>query len=200
MLLQVAGQDATEAFYNLHRNEVLTQYKSLYIGTIEGETPQVIEYKPGDLSTVPYGEPLWLTPQFKSPYYNDSHRRFQKALREFVDIHITPEAQQKEKDGTLISQELITKMGDAGVLACRLGPGKHLHNRKILGGVIDGKEYDYFHDLIVTQELARPNARGFQDGNMAGMTIGLSAVHQFCKDDALKQRISDEVLSGKKKM
>ena len=61
-----------------------------------------------------------------------------------------------------ISQELIDKMADNGVLAMRLGPGKHLHGRNIMDGAVDGKEFDYFHDMIVGQELARPAARGFQ--------------------------------------
>ena len=72
MLRQVAGQDATQAFYNLHRNEVLQQYSALCVGTIEGETPEVIELQPGDLSQVPYAEPLWLRPQFRNVYYNES--------------------------------------------------------------------------------------------------------------------------------
>ena len=55
VLEQVAGQDATEAFYNLHRQEVLQQYASLCLGTIEGEKPEVIEQHAGDLSQVPYG-------------------------------------------------------------------------------------------------------------------------------------------------
>ena len=67
VLQQVAGQDATEAFYNLHRHEVLQDYSKLCIGTIEGEKPEVIETQPGDLSQVPYAEPLWLAPQFKNP-------------------------------------------------------------------------------------------------------------------------------------
>lgn len=50
VLKQVAGQDATEAFYNLHRQEVLQKYESLCIGTIEGERSQVLEHKAGDLS------------------------------------------------------------------------------------------------------------------------------------------------------
>lgn len=63
---------------------------------------------------------------------------------------------------TVISQELIDKMAETNILALRLGPGKHLHGRKILGGAVEGKEVDYFHDLIVGQELTRPAARGFQ--------------------------------------
>lgn len=117
---------------------------------------------------MPYAEPLWLTPQFKTPYYNDSHRRLQKAFRTFVDQDIYPEAQEKEADGTYISQELVDKMAANHTLAMRLGPGKHLHGKRLVGDV-DGKDFDYFHDLIIAQELSRANARGFQDGNMAGM-------------------------------
>jgi len=200
VLAQVAGQDATQAFYNLHRHEVLQQYASLCIGAVEGEKPEVVDPQPGELSRVPYAEPLWLTPQFKSPYYNDSHRRLQKAMRVFVDEHVTPEAKEREKDGKYISQELIDKMAETNILATRLGPGKHLHGRKILGDVMDGKDFDYFHDLVVSQELTRHNQRGFQDGNMAGMTISLTAVRQWCNDDELRERVTEEVLSGKKKM
>lgn len=200
VLTQIAGQDATAAFYNLHRHEVLQKYSDLCIGTVEGETPEVIDQKAGDLSQVPYAEPLWLTPVFKSPYYNDSHRRLQKAMRLFVDEHVTPEAQQKELDGTYVSQELIDKMAEQNVLAMRLGPGKHLHGRKLCGGAVDGKDFDYFHDLVVSQELVRVNSRGFQDGNMAGMTISLTAVRQWLNNDALKERITQECLSGKKKI
>ena len=170
VLRQVAGQDATEAFYNLHRHEVLQQYKALCIGTLEGEKPEAIDHKPGDLSTVPYAEPLWLNPEFYSPYYTEGHKKFQRAVREFVDTHIVPEAAEKEKDGTYISQELIDKMADVNLLACRLGPGKHLKGRKIFGGVVKGEEYDYFHDMVQCQEMCRTGARGFNDGNMAGHT------------------------------
>ncbi|KAJ5811342.1 hypothetical protein N7474_007643 [Penicillium riverlandense] len=201
VLAQVAGQDATTEFYNLHRQEVLEKYREdLCIGTIEGEKPEVIEPTIGALSPVPYAEPLWLRPQFKSPYYKESHRRLQKAVREFTDQYVTPEAQEKERDGTYISQELIDRMAETNILAMRLGPGKHLHNRKLLGGAVDGKEFDYLHDLVVSQELVRANARGFQDGNMAGLAISLTAVQQWLRDPALKERVTEEVLSGQKKM
>lgn len=82
VLNQVAGQDATQAFYNLHRHEVLQQFSELCIGTIEGETPEVIDSKPGDLSQVPYAEPLWLAPQFKNPYYSE------KSVDIYGSIHL----------------------------------------------------------------------------------------------------------------
>lgn len=200
VLQQVAGQDATTAFYNLHRQEVLTKYSDLAIGTIEGASPQVIVPKAGDLSTVPYGEPLWLTPAFKNPYYNESHHKLRKAMREFVDTHLTPEAIECESTGRSISQEMIDRMADLGILHMRLGPGKHLHGVNLLNGAVKGEDFDYFHDLIVGQELSRTMQRGFSDGNMAGMTIGLTAVLNFCKDPAFKKQIADSVFSGKKKL
>lgn len=199
VLQQFAGQDATQAFYNLHRHEVLVKYADLCIGTLQGEKSEVIEPHPGDLSQVPYAEPIWLTPAFKSPYYNDSHRKLRKAVREFVDRDVYPEAQEKEADGTYISQELTDKMAANNLLAMRLGPGKHLHGKKLIGDV-KGEEFDYFHDLIVAQELSRANARGFQDGNMAGMMISLTAVRQWLNNDALKEKVTQECLSGKKFM
>lgn len=53
-------------------------------------------------------------------------------------------------------------MAEKNILALRLGPGKHLHGRNILDGAVEGKDVDFFHDMIVGQELTRPAARGFQ--------------------------------------
>lgn len=200
VLRQVAGQDATVAFYNLHRHEVLAKYDDLCVGTVAGEEPQVITPKPGDLSPVPYAEPLWLTPHYKSPYYTDSHRRLQKAIRIFTEEVVTPEAQACEADGKYISQDLIEKMSRAGILHMRLGPGKHLHGVELLGGAVKGEEFDYFHDLIMAQEGVRANARGFQDGSLAGMVIGLPCIMNFMKDQVRKKAIMNEVFSGKKKL
>ncbi|KAL7909067.1 acyl-CoA dehydrogenase/oxidase [Trichoderma velutinum] len=200
VLKQIAGQDATSAFYNLHRHEVLSRYTDLAIGTIQGEKPEVITPQPGDLSPVPYAEPLWLTPNFKSPYFKDSHRKLRHAVRVFTEEVIKPEALECEATGRTISQEVIDKMSQAGILHMRLGPGKHLHGVNMLNNVVKGEEFDYFHDLVACQEMCRPMMRGFQDGNMAGMTIGLTAVLNFAKNETWKKKIADEVFSGKKKL
>ena len=200
VLQQIAGRDATKDFYNLHRHEVLRKYASLRIGAVAGETPEVVDMPPGALSTVPYAEPLWLRPEFRSPYFGDSHRRLQRAFRRFVDEVITPEAQQKEADGTYISQALIDKMAAANVIGMRLGPGKHLHGLTLLGGVA-GEEFDYFHDLVVAQEMSRSNARGFQDGNLAGLVISLTAVRNYLPNNVpLRERVTRECMSGEKKI
>lgn len=72
-LSRKVGQDATEAFYGLHRHDVLErpQYARLQIGVVEGETPKLYGKVPGAHSLVPYGEPTWLSKGFNSPYYKE---------------------------------------------------------------------------------------------------------------------------------
>ncbi|KAB8532554.1 hypothetical protein FH972_025499 [Carpinus fangiana] len=199
VLNQVGGQDATQAFFNLHRYEVLEKYESLRIGTLKDEKPEVVVRPAGGLSPVPYAEPAWLTPQFKSPYYNETHRSLRAALRKFVDLYVTPEAQEKENDGTYISQKLVDRMAETNILAMRLGPGEHIHNRTLIGNV-PGEKFDYFHDMLVAQELSRASARGFQDGNLSGLMISLTAVRQWLKNKPLREKVTEECLSGKKYM
>lgn len=68
-----AGQDATEQFFSLHRYEVLNkpQYQRLIVGKVEGEESQIYDRIVGEVSTVPYGEPTWLSPGYHSPYYTE---------------------------------------------------------------------------------------------------------------------------------
>ena len=67
-------------------------------------------------SQVPFAEPPWLA-GLPSPYFNESHRKLQRAVREFVDEHVKPEAQEKELDGTFVSQELVDKMAANNLMA-----------------------------------------------------------------------------------
>lgn len=200
VLRQVAGQDATAAFYNLHRHEVLSRYPSLVVGTVAGESAQVITPRPGDLSPVPYAEPLWLTPPFRSPFYDESHHRIRRACREFTDLHLAPEAAECEATGRYISQDLVDRMERNGLLRMRLGPGPHLSGRDLFAGAVAGDDFNYLHMLILAQELARTMTRGFQDGNMAGMTIGLTPILHFMREGPVKSHVCDEVFSGRSKM
>ena len=69
----VAGQDATEAFYGLHRHEVLErpQYARLQIGVLRDEQSVITGRLVGGLSSVPFAEPTYLTKGFHSPYYTE---------------------------------------------------------------------------------------------------------------------------------
>lgn len=108
----LAGKDATQIFFGLHRHEVLlrTQYKRLQIGTVVGQKELVKAPTPGELSRVPYGEPTWLTKGYFSPYYTENHRKFQTAIRHFFQTVVAPESAKCEESGKKISQEVVDKM------------------------------------------------------------------------------------------
>lgn len=67
--------------------------------------------------------------------------------------------------------------------AMRLGPGKHLHGRTLAEGIVKPEEFDYLHELVINQELVRHGQRGYGDGLLAGMVIGLPPVLNFGSDE-----------------
>lgn len=64
--------------------------------------------------------------------------------------------------------------------AMRMGPGKHLQGLTLMNGTVTPEEvgfmrivfqigshkfqFDYFHELIITQEFVRTGNRGYGDG------------------------------------
>ncbi|KAK4704050.1 hypothetical protein P7C70_g2172, partial [Phenoliferia sp. Uapishka_3] len=199
---EVAGKDATEAFFGLHRAEVLNKYGRYIIGTLDTGKPRYILPTPGALSPVPFGEPAWLSEGFSSPYYNDGHRALQKYMRDFTDEYVKPEAAAHEKSGERPTVELVQKMGSELINHMRMGPSKLLKGLTLPGG-IKGEDFEFrlayvfWFRQIVTQELVRTGTRGYADGLQGGMVIGLPPVMNF-GSDALKAKIIPDVLAGRK--
>lgn len=84
--------------------------------------------------------------------------------------------------------------------AMRMGPGPHLKGRTLMNGVVTPEEFDYFHEVIITQELSRTGTRSFNDGNLGGMVIGLPAVLLHARNEAVRSRVTEECLSGRKQI
>ncbi len=83
--------------------------------------------------------------------------------------------------------------------AMRMGPGPHLQGRTLMDGSVTPEEFDYFHEMIITQELCRTATRSFNDGNLGGMVIGLPAV-LYHAQAPVRQRVAEECLSGAKRI
>ena len=128
IIADVSGTDATEAFWALHRQEVLVKWADrLRVGKIEGydEDDDVDSLR--EISNVPYAEHA-VEAGFESPYYTDSHVDFRERVREWVydTLYKSGIAEKMEESGEKVPDELCIQMGKVGVLAGRLGPGKHL--------------------------------------------------------------------------
>lgn len=143
------------------------QYARLQIGKIAGQEEQIKPPVPGELSKVPYAEPTWLSPGYFSPYYTENHRRFHKAVRDFFETVVAPESARCEESGKHISQEVVDKLAyvstlfpfvlivicygtcsENNIISMRLGPGKHLKGRTLMGGIVKSEEFDYFHEVM----------------------------------------------------
>ncbi|KAF5371965.1 hypothetical protein D9615_008065 [Tricholomella constricta] len=195
----VAGKDATQVFFGLHRQEVLfkPQYTRLQIGKIQGQEETIRPLAPGELSQVPYAEPTWLSKGYYSPYYTEGHRKFQVAARRFFMEVIQPESVKCEESGKRISQEVVDQMSEANIMAMRLGPGKHLKGRTLLGGVVKPEEFDYFHEGIIHAELSRVSSRAVVDGLLAGLVIGVPPILNYGTPEVIAKVVPD-ALAGKK--
>lgn len=105
---------------------------------------------------VPFSEAPWLS-GFPSPYYNDSHRRWQKACRAFITENLTKHALEWER-AELVPAEVYQTFAKANMLIPALPAPlpvewlKKLGVTEMLGGIsID--EWDYTHTAIYVSEV-----------------------------------------------
>jgi len=208
VILNLAGKDATKQFNMFHKAEqVLGQYgPKLYIGELAGAggaaTPagKKTDKKPKHINAfgeqIPYGDPTWYQ-EWESPYYNESHRRFRAAVREFCEKNINPFCHEWD-EAKKLPKELYKKMYEAGILpgvAGSVWPTKYV-GANIAGGV-KPEEWDAFHELILTDEVARCGSGGVLWGLYGGLSIGLPPVLNHGSEE-LKQRVAVPCLKGEK--
>lgn len=198
VLEELAGNDCTTEFYELHRHEVLAKYPKLKVGRLADAKP--LQAADGALSQVPFAE----IPAFQgqsSPFFNDSHRRFQKAVRQFVDKELVPIAAAKDLSGQYPERELQQKLGMAGMMVVRMGPGPWLKEAQAMGIKIPGdvapEEFDYFHEMLAHQEISRLGLPGFIDSLGAGWLISAPAIYHF-GSPRIRDTIGKQLLKGDK--
>jgi len=141
---------------------------------------------------VPFGDPAWYQ-SYNSLYYNDTHRVLRKQFREFTDEHLMDNVHDWDEAGQ-IPQEIYNKAGEMGVLALCIG---RPWPKEYVGPCPWGFEPDYFHELVLYDELCRVGSAGFLWGIAGGTTIGLPPVYHRAQKD-VKDRIVPDVLNGKK--
>lgn len=116
-------------------------------------------------------------------------------MRKFITEVVAPDAQACEENGKRPSKSVLDQMAANGMNRMRMGPGKHLHGRDLMG--VPGEKFDYFHELIVNQEFALCGGRGYVDGCQGHMVIGLPPIMNYC-EEPMKTQVMDEVLDGHK--
>eukprot|EP01096_Ripella_sp_DP13-Kostka_P010118 TRINITY_DN393_c0_g1_i1.p1 TRINITY_DN393_c0_g1~~TRINITY_DN393_c0_g1_i1.p1 ORF type:complete len:597 (+),score=292.92 TRINITY_DN393_c0_g1_i1:148-1791(+) len=145
---------------------------------------------------IPFGDPVWYQDWY-SPYYNESHRRFRAAVRDFVDREITPFCHEWD-EAKAVPRELWAKSAAAGLLPCCIGPPwpTEFVGTKIAGGVTP-EEFDAFHEFILLDELSRCGSGGVLWAVSGGLSIGLPPVLHF-GSEFLRNKVGKPCLSGEK--
>jgi len=141
---------------------------------------------------VAFGDPYWYRSKMVSPYYNSSHHQFRALVREWVENEIMPFCNEWDEAKAMPVRELLTKAAASGWLPAIVGlpwPEKYAKNPFGL--------FDYFHEMILHDELARCGSGGVLWGLSGGLAIGLPPVLKFASQE-LKNRIVPEVFSGEK--
>ena len=110
---------------------------------------------------------------WNSPYHNDTHREFQRRVREHM-IEIKKLGEPYEISGRTIKKHVWPKFAKNGGLALQTGFSKYLSGVKIYG--FNATDLDHFHESIFNQELGRAAIPGFFDGICAGCSIGLVTI------------------------
>jgi len=107
-------------------------------------------------ASVPFADPPWLN-GIPSPYYTDSHRRWQKTCRSFIEPYFGQHGLAWEKAGHA-PPDLFLKFAQAGFIVPNLPaplPVKELQSAGIheLPGGLKLEEFDYLHYAIYTTEV-----------------------------------------------
>ncbi|CAJ1378947.1 unnamed protein product [Effrenium voratum] len=140
----------------------------------------------------PFGDPSWYQ-AYNTPYYNDSHKKFRKIMREYVDEHIMSNVHDWDEKG-VIPKEMYLEAGKQGTLGLCIG---RPWPEKYFGPSPWGFEPDYFHELIMYDEMSRTGSVGFQWGIAGGTTLGLPPVYHHGSEE-LKQRVMPACVKGEK--
>lgn len=121
----------------------------------------------------------------RSPFYDESHAAVADTVRRFVAAEITPHIDQWEADGEL-PRALHRKAAAAGILGLGYPEEYGGHSR----------DFDIFHSLTQSEELARPGAGGLTASLMTH-GIGLPPILALGSEE-MKRRIAPAVLAGEK--
>ncbi|KAI9827459.1 MAG: hypothetical protein M1832_004808 [Thelocarpon impressellum] len=150
---------------------------------------------------VPFSEPPWLN-GLPSPYYNESHRRWQKICRAFIDENLTQHAMNWEREEA-VPDEVWHKFAAANFLVPSLPAPLPVQWLKKLGvhempGGLKVEDWDYIHTAIYTDEMNRSGLAGPPASLTTGMAFGVPPLIKF-GSKALQERFLPDLLLGKKR-
>ncbi|KAL1621329.1 hypothetical protein SLS56_009269 [Neofusicoccum ribis] len=149
----------------------------------------------------PFAEPPWLA-GLPSPYHSESHRRWQRDIRAFIEQNLLQHAFEWEREET-VPEHVFETFAKANMLLPNLPAPlpaawlRELGITELLGG-LKVEEFDYIHNAIYNDEMARAGLAGPSGSLTVGMAFGVPPIIKF-GDRQLQERFLPELLTGKKR-
>ncbi|KAL1858576.1 hypothetical protein Plec18170_002776 [Paecilomyces lecythidis] len=225
ILQRVAGKDASKQFWKYHNEGILKKYKGkLQIGSLDSkkaaaapapapakkEAPKAAPAaaaaatpaKPvealepyGDL--IPFADPSWYQ-GYRSPYFNETHAALRAEVREWVETELEPYVNEWE-EAKRVPETIYKQLGEKGYLAGLLGVGYPEHLAKKRVPSVPPEKWDFFHEMIITDEIARTGSGGLVWNLLGGFGIGCPPLIKYGKKE-LVDRIAPGILAGDKRI
>jgi len=147
----------------------------------------------------PFAEPPWLR-DLPSPYYKDTHRRWQVTSREFIDKHLNEHAMEWETAEEIPSHVYKDFFAADMLLPCLPAPLpvdllKSLGKTHLLGG-LPIEEFDAFHGAIFQDNMLRSGLMGPPGALTTGVAFAIPPIYKFGSEKLQKQFLPD-LLTGK---
>ena len=150
---------------------------------------------------IPFSEPPYLC-GLPSPYYTESHLRWQKACRAFIDEYLLQHALEWEHEET-VPPHVFETFAKANMLIPSLPAPLPINWLKKLGidsllGVVKIEEWDYIHTAIFCDEMSRSGLAGPSASITTGMAFGVPPILKFGSQQ-LQKRFLPDLLTGRKR-
>ncbi|KAF7522193.1 hypothetical protein G7054_g12236 [Neopestalotiopsis clavispora] len=152
-------------------------------------------------TAVPFSEPPWLL-GLPSPIYKDTHRKWQAAIRPFIEEHLLSKAREWERAET-VPEHVFSDFASVNMLIPALPAPlpvawlKRLGIHELLGG-LKVEDFDYLHSLIFADEMARSGLAGPPGSLTTGFAFGIPPIIKFGSKQ-LQERFLPELLRGEKR-
>eukprot|EP00466_Bigelowiella_natans_P002774 jgi/Bigna1/35751/e_gw1.11.112.1 len=144
------------------------------------------------VTQVPWGDPSWYQGN-NSPYYTDSHIKWRKRVRKFMEEVIEPNVHEWD-ESYQFPKYVFKKFYEAGLMPGIVGPP---WDESLCGVAPPEGGFDSFHELILVDELARCGSGGIMWALFAGISIGLPPILHFGSEE-LKRKVAPPCLRGDK--
>lgn len=150
---------------------------------------------------IPFSDPPWIMGE-PSPYYNESHRLFQKNCREWLADNLVLHALEWENAGN-VPDHVFRTFSKANMLIPNLPAPlpikllKSLGINDMLGLKVE--DFDYTHFSIYVNEMKRSGLGGPSTSLTAGMAYGVPPIIKYASK-VVQDRFLPDLFAGKKRI